>query len=153
MPDLGALRCWKWFLLLILLGVGLLPGCNRGPQMGHVRGYVFYKDGTVPHAAVCVIGLVPTDTTTAKIRKGASSAIEKDGSFDIMTRQPGDGAYYGDYAVTFTVRKVPSEPVSLIQPKYSDPRETPYKLTVNGDKDGLRYEIEPLPGVTGTPAE
>ena len=29
-----------------------LAGCNRGPAMYHVKGHVFYKDGTVPAGAI-----------------------------------------------------------------------------------------------------
>jgi hypothetical protein len=117
--------------------------------MAHVRGKVFYKDGTVPRAGVCVIGFHPAPESTAEIRKGASSAIEPDGSFDMLTKKPGDGVYYGDYIVTFTIIKGPMDPTSLILPKYSNMRDSPYKITVDGNKDDLRYEVEPLPGVAG----
>jgi hypothetical protein len=114
--------------------------------MGRVRGKVFYKDGSVPRGGVCVVALQPAADTTAEVRKSATSAIESDGSFDMMTRQPGDGAYYGNYVVTFTVMKDPHDAAPLILAKYTRPAETPYKLTVDGDKEGLVYEIEPLAG-------
>jgi hypothetical protein len=137
-------------IALILAGLlAAISGCDGGKSMGRVRGKVFYKDGSVPRAAVCVVSLLPSSTSTAVVRKGASSAIEPDGSFDMMTRKPGDGAYYGDYVVTFTIIKGPNDPTSLILPKYSNQNDTPYKLTVDGNKDDLRYEVEPLPGVGG----
>lgn len=152
MFDLRSIRPSALLPLLFVACVAALSGCDRNPGMGQVRGKVFYKDGSVPHGGVCVVSLLPAGSTTAKIRKGASGAIEKDGSFEMMTRKPGDGVYYGDYVVTFTVVKGPNDPTSLILPVYSNPRETPYKLTVDGDKVDLKYEIEPLPGVTGSRA-
>jgi hypothetical protein len=111
--------------------------------MARVSGKVFYKDGSVPRGAVCVVSLLPTDDSTAEIRKGATGAIAEDGAFDMMTRKPGDGVYLGDYSVTFTVLRNPRDPgTSLISPKYGNPATTPYKLKVDGNKEGLRYEIE-----------
>jgi hypothetical protein len=135
-------------LPVIVVVVGILAaisGCNDGKAMGRVRGKVFFKDGSVPHGGVCVVSLLPAEGTTAVVKKGASSAIEPDGSFDMMTRQPGDGAYYGDYVVTFTIVKGPMDPTSLILPKYSSKTDTPYKLKVDGNKEDLRYEVEALP--------
>jgi hypothetical protein len=117
--------------------------------MSQVRGKVFYKDGTVPQAAVCVVRFQPTEQSTAKIRKGATSAIEPDGSFELCTRVPGDGVYHGEYAVTFAVLKSVMDMTPLIQEKYTRPDTTPYKVTVDDDIDDLKFEIEPLPGVKG----
>jgi hypothetical protein len=141
----------------VLLAAVSLVGCNRGKQMARVSGKVSYKDGSAPKAPLCVITLTPAATSKAEVRKSASSAIEPDGSFDMMTRQPGDGVYLGDYVVTFSVRSNPMDPTSsLIAPKYESPALSPYKLTVDGDKTDLRYEIEPAgpeAGASAGPAE
>jgi hypothetical protein len=123
--------------------------------MARVSGKVSYKDGSTPRAPLCVITLTPTATSKAEVRKSASSAIEPDGSFDMTTRQPGDGVYLGDYVVTFSVRSKPMDPTtSLIMPKYESPALSPYKLTVDGDKTNLHYEIEPAaPEAASGPAE
>ena len=73
--------------------------------MGQVAGKVLYTDGTVPHADICVIRFDPTEDTTAEIRKGATSDITPDGSFELFTRMPGDGVYDGRLCVTFAVTK------------------------------------------------
>ena len=123
--------------MLVLPCAVVVSGCDHGKSMGRVRGKVLYKDGSIPHGGVCVVSLQPAETTTAEIRKSASSAIEPDGSFDMMTRKPGDGVYYGNYVVTFTVRKAPNDTASLILPKYGSMAESPFKLTVDGNKDDL----------------
>ena len=44
------------------------------------------------------------------------------------------------------------DPTSLILPKYTNSNDPPYKITVDGNEDDLKYEIEPLPGVSGAAA-
>jgi hypothetical protein len=138
----------------LLLGVGLsflmlMPGCNRGPRMYQVRGYVLYKNGTAPKGGVSVVYLQPKKDTTAEVRKGANSPIGPDGSFNFWTKKVGDGVYKGEYDVGFTVIKSPMDSKSLIEQKYTIPQTSGYSVTVDRDIDDLKFEIEPLPGVTG----
>lgn len=146
-----AYRGLKQLAAMTLL-VFLVAGCNRGPEMAQVKGKVFYKDGTVPRGGVCVVRLEPAEGSSAVVRKGASSEIRSDGTFEMWTRKQGDGVYLGEYAVTFAVLKAPMDPVPLIQPQYMRAASSPYKITVDGDKLEERYEIEPLPGVKGAAA-
>ena len=97
--------------------------------MAQVKGKVFYKDGSVPQGGVKVVRFSPSKDSTAEVRKGASSDIGPDGSFELWTRKAGDGAYVGEYIVTFVMQKSPmdSEP-SLIQPKYMNPATSPYTV-------------------------
>ena len=142
-------------IFLVLMAVPLIAaqsGCNRGPQMAHVSGKVRYKDGSVPRGGVCVVQFSPTQESSAEVRQGATGAIGSDGSFEMSTRTFGDGVYYGDYAVTFAVLKSPMDPTSFILPKYTNKTTSPYKVTIDGDKADLLYEIEPLPGVSGAAA-
>jgi hypothetical protein len=139
-------------LFLAFAFFAAVSGCDRGPPMAHVSGKVLYKDGSVPRAGVCVVRFEPEPNSSAEVRRGASGAIGPDGSFEMMTRMEGDGVYYGDYAVTFAILKGPMDPTSLILPKYTAKSMTPYKVTIDGDKTDLHYEIEPLPGVSGAAA-
>jgi hypothetical protein len=132
--------------LVVVTGSALLSGCNRGPAMYQVRGKVLYKDGSVPKGGVAVVRLQPSASSTAEIRKGASSAIGPDGSFEMCTRMPGDGVYEGDYDVTFAVLKGPMDPTPLIPVKYMSPESSGYNVKVDDDIDDLKFEIEPLPG-------
>jgi hypothetical protein len=120
--------------------------------MYQVSGKVHYKDGTVPKGGVALVGFTPTKESTAEVRQAATGAIGPDGSFTMFSRVVGDGVYAGDYIVTFAVAKAPMDPTPLIMAKYMSPATTPYKITVDGNKDNLDYEIEPLPGVTGAAA-
>jgi hypothetical protein len=118
--------------------------------MAQVKGKVTYKDGSIPQGNIKVIRFSPSKDSTAEVRKGATSMIGDDGSFELWTRKAGDGAYLGEYVVTFTVRKSPTDPnSSLIQPKYTAPATSPYKVNITGDVDDLKYEVEALPGVSG----
>ncbi len=111
--------------------------------MAHVRGKVLYKDGTVPTGGMCVVRFQPTESSTATIRKGASGDIRPDGTFDAWTRIPGDGVYLGEYGVSFAVWTNATDPSSsVLLPKYASPKTTDLKVTVDGDVDDLKFEIE-----------
>jgi hypothetical protein len=96
-----------------------------------------------------VINFNPTPTSTAQIKKAAGGAIGPDGSFSLTTRTSNDGAYVGEYAVTFTVFPAPMDPRSLVLPKYASPVLTPYKVKVEGKMDDLKFEVEPNPAMAG----
>jgi hypothetical protein len=135
-----------FLLLAISLGVATLAGCNRGPAVAQVKGQVLNLDGSVPRGAVRVVRFEPLSENTAEIRKAASGDIDpNDGSFELYTRRPGDGVYLGDYAVTFAVLSDPHDMnSSLIADKYTNSKATPYHVTVDGDVDDLKFEIEPI---------
>jgi hypothetical protein len=131
---------------LVVVSMSAAAGCNRGPAMSQVTGKVLYPDGSVPQGGVSVVRFQPAEGTTAEIRKGASGVIKPDGTFEMWTKIPGDGVYHGDYVVTFAVLKGAMDGTSLIAEKYVRPDLSPYKVTVDGDKDDLSFQIERLPG-------
>ena len=115
--------------------------------MAKVSGTVTYTDGKIPQGDVAVVRFNPEDGSTAVIRKGASGSISPDGRFEMMTRVPGDGVYYGEYAVTFVVLRAGSPGNSVLH-KYTNPRTTPFKVKIDGNKDDLKFEIESAAGAT-----
>jgi hypothetical protein len=123
--------------------IGCVTLCGCGSDTAKVSGKVFYKDGTVPKGEVCALRFEPTQESTAKVRKAASGAIGPDGSFELNTRQAGDGVHKGEYAVTFVVRKSAMEGGSLVAEKYTNAATTPYKVTVDRNLSALKFEIEP----------
>jgi hypothetical protein len=141
-------RCIASLWLASILAASFV-GCQRRPATAEISGKVLYKDGSVPNGGVRVVRFEPTPDSPAEIRKTASSEIRDDGSFELYTRRPGDGVFLGKYAVTFTVWKGPRDKVSLIDPVYTTSANTPYTFTVDGDKDGVLFEIEPLSGREG----
>ena len=130
-------------ILALVLTFAASGGCEHGPTRYQVSGHVFYKDGSVPQGEVCTVHFLPSDRSPSKTRHGASGAFGTDGAFELMTRKPGDGVDPGEYTVTFAVRKSIKDPVSLIAEKYTNPHKTPYKVTVDRDRDDLKFEIEP----------
>jgi hypothetical protein len=150
--DPTPLSRWAWFLLLIVPCATALSGCG-GKPMVRVRGKVTYKDGSIPQGGVAVVNFTPASDSTAEIRKGATGAIESDGSFEMTTRMPGDGVYLGSYNVAFVVqRNAMDATTSLILPKYNSPSMSGYSVTIDKPKDDLHFEIEPLPGAGGASA-
>lgn len=129
-------------LILCLIGA---VGCGRRAGTARVTGRVTFVDGTVPQGAVCVVRFQPAADSTATIRKAASADIQKDGLFEAYTRNPGDGVFVGKYDVTFSVlQDVTNSASSLIDPKYTKAKTTPYHVTIDGDVDDLKFELEPV---------
>jgi hypothetical protein len=133
------------FTLLVTASIALLAiaGCNRGPAMKQVSGTVTYKGGKAPTGELCVIRFEPTPNSTAEVRKAASSGINPDGTFNMNTRQAGDGVHVGEYAVTFVIAKSMAESKSLVAPKYTRAATTPFTVTVDRNISDLKFEIEP----------
>jgi hypothetical protein len=121
-------------------------GCDRGPKMYQVRGHVFYKDGKAPQGGACMVRFQPAGDSSGQVRKGATGAIHADGSFELYTRQPGDGVYEGEYDATFLVRKNAMDPAtSLIAPKYETANMSGYSnIKVDHNISDLKFEIEPV---------
>ncbi len=129
--------------LVLCLCVTCLAGCHRGPDVAQVSGKVLYKDGSVPKGGVRVVRFEPAADSPTGIRKGATGDIQADGSFEMMTRKPGDGVYFGKYNVTFAIMKGPRDPVSYVDEKYTRAATSPYHVTVDKDIHDLAFEIEP----------
>jgi hypothetical protein len=134
------------FLAGLCLVGAMFSGCNRGPAMYQVRGKVLYKDGSVP-SGMGAVHLEPTSASTATIKKVASGAIGPDGTFEMMTRKPGDGVFKGEYVVTIAVVKSATDPTLLSAETYRNAKTTPIApITVDHNLSDLKLEIEPLSG-------
>jgi hypothetical protein len=116
--------------------------------MYQVSGQVLYKDGSVPTGAVCLVGFQPAASSSAKVSKAATGVIGPDGSFEMITRQPGDGVHPGEYDVRFVVRKNGTDPASSMIPlKYEEAATSGYNnIKVDRNISDLKFELEPLPG-------
>jgi hypothetical protein len=136
--------CTAAFALLLLVST---VGCNRGPRMYQVKGQVSFKNGSVPKAPVCVVYFQPSKDSAAVIKKGASGAINPDGSFELTTRVAGDGVYEGKYDVGFNVLTAAVGGKPLLADKYMNPATSGHTVTVDGNQSDLKFEIETLPGV------
>ncbi|WP_425395170.1 hypothetical protein [Aeoliella sp.] len=116
-------------------------GC--GSDTAQVSGKVHYEDGSPVEGAIRVIRFEPTDAT-ADGRKVASGRLAEDGSYELMTKRPGDGVSKGKYKVTFTVLESPQTGVSLIKPEYMSADSSPLEVTVDHSGEDYNFTLEKL---------
>jgi hypothetical protein len=138
LPSLKALS-----VCLLIVGLLAAGGCGpKGPVRVKVTGKVKYKDGSVPAGEVAVIRFEPVNPGPGN--KAASSGIGQDGSYSLTTMDPNDGAFPGDYKVTFTVKaKYDATSPNMVAPQYASAATTPLNATVKvGEKNEFNFEIE-----------
>ncbi len=80
--------------LMLVAGLLTTAGCNSGPEMAPVKGVVKFKGQPVTAGTV---QLFPV-----KSGPMAAGRLQEDGAFELTTKEPGDGAYVGDYIVVVT---------------------------------------------------
>ncbi len=104
---------------ITLIGIHLTSGgCSQGPQLFHLEGRVRF-DGGEP----VTFGRV--ECVSATSRTLASGEIRRDGSFELGTRKPGDGAVKGLHRVIVLQTVYQGNPkvkhkrhVRMVPPKY-----------------------------------
>lgn len=115
-------RGWAMLLLLPLA----LAGCGRGQYP--VRGKVSYDDGTP-----MTKGLVVFESQDGKAAVTARGELADDGTYQLGTTKPGDGAPAGKYRVLVTPRiEDPDAPEPAFDRRYAD-----------FSTSGLEYEVKP----------
>jgi hypothetical protein len=138
-----------WVLGVVCsLAVGANSGCGgpTGPKRVPVSGTVKYEDGSIPTGAVTVIRFEPARAGNAADpnTKAASGTIQPDGSYQLTTVEENDGAFPGEYKVTFTVMKDYGDNISLVAPEFTDAATTPHSATVTLDgKNKFDFTIKP----------
>ncbi len=131
------------FMAPVALLLAACCGCCGKPtyETVPVTGTVKYADGAIPQGEVAIVQFVPANLSDGKT-KAASGDIKSDGTFELTTVNPGDGAFPGDYKVTLTIG-VYGEKDSVIDAKYTDPGTTPLSATVkNGKNDPFPFTID-----------
>jgi hypothetical protein len=121
----------------VLLGcVFLFVGCSAAPEKTYpVQGRVTYTDGQPVTA-----GSVELQGTAKGKSVNATGEIQADGSFQLTTFQPRDGAIAGDHAITLHEKPFeglgenPIPPPPQIAPKYSSYGTSPLKCTIDAAK-------------------
>ena len=88
---------------LLIVPVLLIFGCDQGPKMGTVTGAVTYGGQPVTEGT---IQFFPTQPGPM-----AASRLGEDGTYELSTKQSGDGAQVGDYVVVV----VPPSDVNRLQ--------------------------------------
>ncbi|WP_145089575.1 hypothetical protein [Anatilimnocola aggregata] len=135
----------KSCLLAICLSasVVLFAGCNAS-GIYPVSGTVKFADGEMPNAEVATIVFKPIveETTNTAPTKPASGRFGTDGTFQLTTLNPNDGAYAGEYKVIFSMRKEYMGTDSLIDGKFTSVATTPYTVKVEaGGKNKFDFEL------------
>jgi hypothetical protein len=116
--------------------------------MGRVRGTVTVKGQPLTKGTIT---FVPTDEK----HPNATSLIGPDGSYNLQTREPGDGAELGDYRVVVSgvaneeiLDYIPKGKVkakadkSGISAKYQDPEQSGLKATVKSGQNNFPFNLE-----------
>lgn len=109
-------------------------GGKSGPEMAKVSGIVTVQGKTMTKGSISFIATDP-------IRGNANSKIGPDGSYNLQTREPGDGAELGSYTIMVSDldpdslnTAAPGEPVkkhvSDIPKKYENPTTSGISKTV-----------------------
>lgn len=133
---------------LSAVALGLL-GCSGGDaDMTPIRGEVIYNGEPLKEGTVIYTPQMPRNG------QQASGGIQEDGTFEMTTRQRGDGVKHGAYNISiYAMEPHPGEPQSreeveaaggkiergfLIPEKYADPRTSGLTDTVDGDHAGFK---------------
>ena len=133
----------------------LLAGCSRGlsdtPPLAKVTGVVTLdgkplQDGSVQFSP---------DSSRGTTGRMAIGKIKADGSFELTTIEPGDGAQIGFHVVTVeSYETVPfdpnnpamQQPKSLIPVRYGDPAASGLKAEVRGDgENSFTFDLKSAP--------
>ena len=131
----------------ILAGLALTAGCHQSPPLFKTRGVVTFRGKPL------TTGVVAFHHTDAKSPL-VTGDIRADGTFELGTLQPDDGAAAGEYRVTVTsmtpghgVEGTDADyrpPQPLIPLKYMRLDETDLKATVRSANDNdLKLSLAP----------
>ena len=123
--------CFKsWRVLIVALLLLGAVGC--GPRLYSVRGKVTFPDGK-PLTA----GTVVFESQDEQNRIVARGEVQADGSYELSTYKPGDGALAGKYRVLVAPKSDPNAVDKPATPPPFDPRYMDFKTS------GLEIEVKP----------
>lgn len=128
-----------------IAAIALLSGCgSSGPEMASVSGKVTYNGQPVPKGTISF-------QTTDPDGRNATGMIQPDGSYELQTEQPGDGALLGNYRVSISAREeeeilmyIPKKPVKpklLIPEKYENPATSNLTAAVTSGSNTHNFEL------------
>lgn len=136
----------KW-IVAVLVGSGLL-GCSGQVATYPVRGMVVYPDGKP-----VTKGSVEFDAIDQKKPITAAGQISPDGTFQLGTYAPNDGAIAGehrvaviaDYQIGTGIERPDELPPPVLDPKFRDFKTSGLKVTVKPSVNNILIEVDYAP--------
>jgi hypothetical protein len=136
-------RPLTWGLVAVVL-LGLVSGCGKGKTV-KVSGVLTWEDGTPVEGATVVF--MPKEEG----KRQASGFTGKDGTFDLTTFKPGDGALPGDYKIVVTKPDPLGEgtggsgiTAGVSADDHPDPTKAMLEAEKNKKAAGKRHDAKPL---------
>ena len=130
-------RVWRMGSIITLgLFAQAFAGCNHSPPMAPVHGKVLYQGKPLEFGSI----ILQPDTGPP-----ASSTIRPDGSFDLSTFKPGDGAVVGRSRVRITAWEGQNPALSAMKQEGEQTLGkllTPKKYS-SFEQSGLTYDVKP----------
>lgn len=141
------MRLLSCFVGVFVLAALAAAGCSKGPTVYRVKGVVKYQGKPLTTG---VVAFHHTDQKSPLVK----GDIGADGTFQLTTVRPNDGAAPGEYRVTVTsmkpgkgvegVDKDYTPPKALIPLKYMRLDESPLKATVEPrDDNDIQLSLTP----------
>ena len=135
-------------LAALVLLFGAVSGCNRPPMAYVVHGMVIFPDGKP-----LTKGTVEFEAIGQRKPITASGQIAKDGTFQLGTFQPGDGAISGqhrvavivDYDIGTGVERPQELPPPELHPRFRSFKTSGLKYTVEPRMNNILVEVEYAP--------
>ncbi len=138
--------------ILLLAAALCVAGCagEKVPQLARVHGKVTFQGKPLTTGRVV---FMPVKQGEGESRiYPASGDIKEDGSYELTTNNPGDGASIGEHKVIMEVFNAPGQggaPApgmtlkSIVPMKYTDPSTTPLTKTVAAGDNTIDLDILP----------
>jgi hypothetical protein len=122
---------------LLVFQLVLASGCGSGlPETAPVRGVVTVDGKPISGFKNAAVAFTPAAGRAAK-----SVILLKDGSFELSTYKPGDGARLGQHTVA--VSATVEDRTAQSEDRYPGVRFVIPEKFANGDTSGLGYEVKP----------
>jgi hypothetical protein len=126
---------------LLVVAAAFMAGCG-GSEAIQVTGAVVNADGSPVQCESGKVLFQPT-ATGENAGEHATGDVKPDGTFELMTKVPGDGVKPGHYKVVLQLFKSYRDGTLAVPKKYGDPTTTPLEATVDADHTHFEFKVEP----------
>ena len=128
---------------LLIIAIAMMAGCGGGDEALQVTGVVKGADGSPIPCEGGTVLFQPATTGENASGKHATGGVKSDGTFEMMTRTPGDGMQPGQYKVVLQLWKNYNKQELAVPKKYGNASTTPLEATVDGDHTHFEFKVEP----------